>query len=635
MITMNLVILCQELSILRRIAKANKNPSTRLPWACQFAASSRAARWFSLAALLFIAPASLVFAQEPPGDLESLRESLKSKDPLARRSALEALTRTELAFDALAPDILEAVRNDPWGSGRAAASALARVSPEGARLALEAASFESQFPLTGFKRAKETVFSENGEALFWLALAFERMSTEARAELSKARRAGTGIKSLNAAVISLWLAVDAQEPYGSIKEMIRSEVPAVRRSAARAIAKLGATAQDSAPGLILIATDADPTVRAAALDALGRICPAESVGSEARRGAIAASLARALTEDSAEICRDLCARSVERARLCTPELLAALAKACADPSEAVIASTLRALEALAEKASSLQSSIQGCLRRPELEAETRVLALEAIASQGPAAAPLIDDLLAALADPSREIQAAAALAIGRARAAPEKSLPALGKALTDAPESVSQAALRAITEFGPAAAPALPDIAKALKRGRILALSSLEALESLSPIPPQAPQEELERGLLDLLKSPEPILRAGAASALALISSSKPESALAVESALSAIILQSREREDVYSAAIQCSWLRNPAMMTELAERLAQSTEPSLASRFDLALTRLLELAPGLRQAASNTLRTWLQAMVQKYPDKKERISEILQKLPDPRPTPP
>lgn len=85
-------------------------------------------------------------------------------------------------------------------------------------------------------------------------------------------------------------------------------------------------------------------------------------------------------------------------------------------------------------------------------------AVEALGAFGPVAAAAVPELVLALWYGEPEIRPAAAETLGRLRADPDTTVPALGRVLADRDAAVARAAVAALAQFGPAAAPCLPQL---------------------------------------------------------------------------------------------------------------------------------------------------------------------------------
>jgi len=105
----------------------------------------------------------------------------------------------------------------------------------------------------------------------------------------------------------------------------------------------------------------------------------------------------------------------------------------------------------------------------------RVEAARALASLGPAAEPVLDDLIQLLDDSDDEVRVAAAFALGQLGMQPETVVPSLAEALDD--REVVRTAAVAMAAYGASARSAVPQMASALLRA--LAESEYTAVDCL------------------------------------------------------------------------------------------------------------------------------------------------------------
>ena len=255
-------------------------------------------------------------------------------------------------------------------------------------------------------------------------------------------------------------------PASSATASLSDPSPSVRRQAAWALGRSGATAAAAAPRLVAALRDDDPAVRAEAARALSAAGPLEpwardalyvalDDGSETVRWAAADALA---TQDRTD--RDSAARLA--GVLDSPDTyvraFAAWSLAQAGEQAAVAAEHLVAragdadpgVRALAVRAlgnlGSSDAAIVAALERTLAEGtdEERFRAARALAKLGPAAAPAVGALSRALGEDDARLRREAALGLARIGSPAEPALPRLVAARRDADPAVRDAAEKAI-----------------------------------------------------------------------------------------------------------------------------------------------------------------------------------------------
>jgi HEAT repeat protein len=296
--------------------------------------------------------------------------------------------------------------------------------------------------------------------------------------------------------------------------------PAVRRSAAFALGRIGSGALTAAPELANSLRDPDSGVRAMSAEALGDIVLALHGGGLSVWEAAGPTLEKALAEDSDPRVRAAAAYALGAFGERAAALAAALRTALHDPDPRVRRSAARALGRLGEAAAEAVKDLCELLKDPEmLVRRDAVTALGSVGSPTarPAVRPLLDllkresdgvvrraalDKLVGLVgpddrtaatelypllkgdDPDAARSAAFVLAnIGGHDAAP--ALPVLQKTLREDDEQSQALAAAALASLGPEAAPAVLDLARVLTRSKTFTVRRNAAL-ALGQIGPKA-----------------------------------------------------------------------------------------------------------------------------------------------------
>jgi HEAT repeat protein len=296
--------------------------------------------------------------------------------------------------------------------------------------------------------------------------------------------------------------------------------PAVRRSAAFALGRIGSDALVKAPALAKALHDSDPSVRAMAAEALGDIALALHGGGLSVWDAAGPVLGKALTDEADPSVRRAAAYALGTFRDRAEALLPELRNALHDSDAGVRRQAARALGRLGEAAGAAVKDLSDLVN--DSDVLVRRNAVTALGSIGlPAARPAVRPMLDLLKresdgvvrraalhelvglvgaadrsvasefypllsgdDPEAAFSAAFILAnMGGPDAAP--ALPLLRKTLLEEDEQLQALAAAALGAMGVDAAPAVPELAQALTESKDVTVRTNVAL-ALSILGPKA-----------------------------------------------------------------------------------------------------------------------------------------------------
>jgi HEAT repeat protein len=244
---------------------------------------------------------------------------------------------------------------------------------------------------------------------------------------------------------------------GGISDLIhqlRHKESSVRKSTAELLGRLGPSAHEAIPALLLASCDIDAAVRTSAVIALDQIDSSWPTDSSAR-GATR-DLIEAMGRRSSEISQAASSLLSRIGRPAVPALAQALTDSVCDIQQVFVARTLgrigpdaaRAVPALALALAS------EC-------AHVRQAAAEALAQIGQAAEPATPALVVALGDWHVRVRQAAARCLAHIGGAAELAIPSLIQLLADREDEVRDAAVEALAQIGSAAVPSLIEMAQA------------------------------------------------------------------------------------------------------------------------------------------------------------------------------
>jgi HEAT repeat protein len=309
--------------------------------------------------------------------------------------------------------------------------------------------------------------------------------------------------------------VKAQEKSDNIDGLIRqlqSQDEIVRRSAARALGKIG---PEAVPRLIVMLKHQEAFVRRSAADALGQIGP------EAKEAVPA--LIVALKDQEAEVHRYAAAlRQIEpEAKEAVPTLIVMLK----DQETEVRTFAANALGRIGPEAKEAVPALIVALK--DQEAVVRTFAIYALGEIRPEAKEAVPALIVALKDQEAEVRRSAASALGNIPKAKE-AVPALIVTLKDQEAVVRTFAVYALGEIGPEAKEAVPALIVALKdQEAVVRRNAASALEKIGP-----EAKEAVPALIVALRDQDSGVRGNSALALGEIGPEAKEAVPALTAAL-------------------------------------------------------------------------------------------------------
>lgn len=438
---------------------------------------------------------------EAQGDVDRWIKELDNSDIQKRRNAAKELGKLGPQAAKASGALMRGIKKDPWGISRQALRAFKQMGPAAAKGVIAELDFPSNFPLTGFKRSPQTVFSENGEALFWAARGLELMGDKALEQV-KAELPGTkGSKRVNLAIILYWVKKDKDASLAAFIASLSDDSPDARRCAAKALGKMGSAAVSSIPALSKAMSDKDQGVRLTVIDALSRV--GQEVSDKLRPAMLAA------TKDSSPQVREAGFKALNILKLKGPKVFAAVTAGVADKDDDVRLAAAAYVVDLKEPATAVPALI--AMSRLDDE-DQRAEALEAFSSLGPRAAKAVPRLIEMLEDPEKSLQVTAAEALGNMGKAGFAAIPALEKAVAQKYEDLSLEAIYTLRKFGPKAAVSTKTLVAALKRDRLIRWSAVGTLGLFGEGAKAAAPE-----LVKVLKDLDPGIRAAAAKSLSQI----------------------------------------------------------------------------------------------------------------------
>lgn len=271
------------------------------------------------------------------------------------------------------------------------------------------------------------------------------MTRLARMVLTLALAAGAGSASADGETIDYWRA------------QLGSPDPRARIAAAQGLALSGSDAHVAVPDLAASLSDPDPEVRAAAADAL------HDMGTAASGAAVA--LARAMARDEDAVVRQRAARALTRLGPAAHGALPAILEGLTAPEPSARRLACHVLGDLGAAGPAVTDRlVQVMLRDPDsrVRQSARVALKELRVDLG----RHVDDLVAALSDPSADVRENAADWLGEVRPRPVDAVDALLDVVeSDESMRVREQAARAVRAMGTDAFGAVPRLTTMLRAG--------------------------------------------------------------------------------------------------------------------------------------------------------------------------
>jgi HEAT repeat protein len=292
-----------------------------------------------------------------------------------------------------------------------------------------------------------------------------------------------------------------------LRSLLGDSVATVRREAAVALGRTGATAAPAVADLLARLDDSDEEVRRCAAEALGR--------SDGTNGATVAALARMLAEPNDRL-RVAAAGALGTMNSAAAAAVPALIRLLQSDDEAVRQAAAEAVGKIGVLPETVHETLAEGLGDDDPAA--RVRTAEAIGAIGPVAAPAAPALVGVLKDGNDRVRAKAVEALGRIGDAAPEAVPHLMRALRDQDTWVSALAAEALGEMGESAVEAIPALVRSLRHAnpRVRA-NAAEALGKLGESAvPGAPALEAA------LKDPEDTVRIAAIQALGEVGQPSP-----------------------------------------------------------------------------------------------------------------
>ncbi|MDF1667049.1 MAG: HEAT repeat domain-containing protein, partial [Planctomycetota bacterium] len=425
-------------------------------------------------------------------------KELDNSDMQKRRAAAVELGKLGPKAAKASGALMKGIKKDPWGISRQALRAYKQMGPTAAPGVIAELDFPSSFPLTGFERSPQTVFSENGEALFWAARGLELMGDKALEQVKAEIQNAKGNKRVNLAIIHFWVKKDKDVALKAFKDSLTDKDASARLSAAKALGKMGALAESSIPDLSKALADKDQGVRLCVIDALSRV--GKKVSSKLTPAMLAA------TKDPSPQVREAAFKALNTLKLKSPEVFAAITSGVADKDDDVrLAAAAYVVDHKAP-----ETAVANLIAMSRLDDEDqRAEALEAFASLGVKASAAVPRLIEMLEDPEKSLRVTAAEALGAMGDKALSAIPALEKAVSEKYEDLSLEAIYTLRKLGPKAASATMTLVAALKRDRLIRWSAAGTLGFFGPKAKAAAP-----ALLRVLKDLDPGIRSAAAKSL-------------------------------------------------------------------------------------------------------------------------
>lgn len=421
----------------------------------------------SLLTMLFCLSAGAELWAGP--ELDKMVKQLSSEKPDDKKAAVVALGKLGPDAKAAVPALMKALRKDLWNLCKESVKSLGQIGAGGVPAIVDSFDIESRFPLTGFNRSGETVFSENGELLYWAALGIEAGGKDSMAALVKEMSSQKGLKKVNAAIVHIWLTGKLDKGLATLAAGLKDPQLNTRRVAAAAIGKLGQRAKSVTPQLVPLLQDKDKdtrTIVAIALGWVGRDLPA-----------VLPALIRLYNGEAESSVRAAVIEAIARFDVSRPGVLLALGVATRD---ADASNRREAMLYVSDKGKAALPVLHAVkLGLKDEESSVRGPACEAIINMGPGAQSATPLLLPLLKDKERSVRALAAEAISAVRAPAKDVVPALTEALGRRDEDLQVEAALALKNYGAEAKSALPALIKLLSGGRFPKQAAAMALGAM------------------------------------------------------------------------------------------------------------------------------------------------------------
>jgi HEAT repeat protein len=427
-----------------------------------------------------------------------------------------------------------------------------------------------------------------------------------------------GIVSLLACVPAATAGDFLGKPSGRWQQELADAQPAVRRSAAFALGRLGAI--EAVPDLLTrLQEDRDPGVREMAATAIGDIIKAQRGGDRelwqqagpalekaatadseprVRRGAVYAlgtfgrlaasaseTLRKALGDGSSSVRQNAAWALGQLGSDAGAQAVAALCDRLGDADVLVRRDSAGALGAIGASAS--RSGVPALMSLVKVESDEVVkkTALDALSHlAGPEHRPIAGSLGRLLRDPDVEIARGAALVLAKI-GGPEAAgaVPVLRRALADDDTSVQELAAAALANLGPEAEPATTDLARALLHAPSPAVQRNAAL-ALGHI--GAPGRDLARTIKTADSQAE---REKAEKALAVVERASREAVPALGRSLAPSV-PLEVRQFAAEALAQFGYPNNKQAVPAIVATIKRDTDPLVRQRCVWALFNLQDL---------------------------------------------
>ncbi|HIQ19709.1 MAG TPA: hypothetical protein EYH34_00515 [Planctomycetes bacterium] len=459
-----------------------------------------------LMALAGVFVQTAVAAERDRDDVSAWIEDLRARDAAARYEAIEALGALGPAAAAALPDLEKALKDQDGLVRIMSAEALHRIAPDHGRLVQRSLGVlvdalrqgvpvlrcEAEIALAGFGRAAVP--------------ALRRLLDE-----------GDPAVRRSAAAVLGRIGPPARRAVPQLVRLLGDGQAAVRAEAARSLGYIGHGTPQTVSALIARLEDDEPAVRIAAARALGRVGAASS---EAAR-----ALARALQEADPELC---CAAACGLARM-GPNACAAsdaLATVLGHKHPDTRAHALCALVGLGPDAVPL-------LTRALQDERSRLWALLGLAELGAAAEPAVPTVVKLLEHEQADVRREALLSLASVGPPAAKAVTQVAQKLDDPDASVRHAAAYALGNLGTTSEPLSGRLRKALHGpDPLLAVLSARALLRVAP-EDDPPRKEADAYLIQSAQSGQDAARVAAIQALGEMTDDRPAVLRALLSGLS------------------------------------------------------------------------------------------------------
>jgi HEAT repeat protein len=293
----------------------------------------------------------------------------------------------------------------------------------------------------------------------------------------------------------------------TLRAALNDPTVAVRTAAATSLGQLGTVAEEAAPDLLKLLSDADENVRCQAAEALAlvkgpleptlaalsvllteasarlRCAAASALGQLGKEAAPAVTALVPLLEDAEESVRTAAAEAISKIGTLPEEALQSLSQGLKSSDNTVRAHTAAALGEIGSAAAEATPALAEALT--DENDRVRAKAAKALGQLGEGAAEAVPVLVKALRDPDNWVSALAAEALGEIGDSATHAVPALIRALRHANPRVRANAAGALGKMGPLATAALPALDIATRDAdddvRIQALSALGDIRGNDP----------------------------------------------------------------------------------------------------------------------------------------------------------